>query len=162
MKPVVVPSGEPLVDVSLPSVEQCASAWIAPARLRHEAAATIIEHHCVPINLVGADVWFQNSEFAGMPVMQMRGDSMGSSIRDGDFVLLDTDDTDVSEAGIFALLDDSASLIIKQVEIVYEDGHSTGRIRCSPRNPAYRPFELTLGQDARIIGRVAQRITRHL
>jgi len=28
--------------------------------------------------------------------------------------------------------------------------------------PAYMPFELTLGEDARIIGRVAQRITRYL
>jgi Peptidase S24-like len=161
MKPVAVPSGEPLVELSLPSVEQCAGAIKALARIREEAAATIIEHRA-PINLVGADVWFQNSEFAGMPVMQMRGDSMGNAIRDGDFVLLDTDDTDVSEAGIFALLDDSGSLIIKQVELVYEAGHSTGRIRCTPRNPVYSQFELTLGKDARIIGRVAQRITRYL
>jgi hypothetical protein len=38
----------------------------------------------------------------------------------------------------------------------------TGRIKYSPRNPAYAPFELTLGKDARIISRVVQRITRYL
>jgi hypothetical protein len=57
------------------------------------------------------------------------------------------------QGGIFALLDDSVSLIIKQVQLVYESGHSTGRIRCTPSNPVYPPFELTLGEDARIIGR---------
>jgi hypothetical protein len=54
-------------------------------------------------------------------------------------------------------LDDSASLIIKQIESVYESEHSTGQIRCPPRNPVYTPFQFALGKDARIIGRVAQR-----
>ena len=37
-----------------------------------------------------------------------------------------------------------------------------GRIRCTPRNPVYSPFELTLGDDAKIIGRVVQQVTRFL
>jgi hypothetical protein len=87
------------------------------------------------------------------------GESLASSTKT---TLIDTDDTDVSQGGIFALLDDSVSLIIKQVQLVYESGHSTGRIRCTPRNPVYSPFELTLGEDARIIGRVVQKVTRFL
>jgi phage repressor protein C with HTH and peptisase S24 domain len=90
----------------------------------------------------------------------MRGDSMGDSIRDGDFVIVETDDTDVADGGIFAVLDDTASVIITQVEIVR--GSRASRIRCTPRNPLYTSFELELGKDARIIGRVAQRITRYL
>jgi hypothetical protein len=65
------------------------------------------------------------------------------------------------QGGIFAVLRDW-SVIITQVERIYQDGCSTSQIRCTPRDPAYMPFELTLGEDARIIGRVAQRITRYL
>jgi hypothetical protein len=46
--------------------------------------------------------------------------------------------------------------------MIYRSGHPTGRIRCTPRNPVYTPFELELGKEANIIGRVAQRITRYL
>jgi phage repressor protein C with HTH and peptisase S24 domain len=97
-----------------------------------------------------------------MPVVQMRGDSMGDTLGDGDFVIVETGHTDVAQGGIFAVLEDNESVIITQVEMTYQAGHSTGRIRCTPRNPAYTPFELTLGDDAKIIGRVAQRITRYL
>jgi len=55
-----------------------------------------------------------------------------------------------------------SSVSIYQLEKVYENGRSTGRIRCTPRNPDYSPFELTLGEDASIIGRVVQKVTRFL
>jgi hypothetical protein len=116
-------------------------------------------------NLVTADVYFglQDPELAGLAVVRKRGDGMGDTLRCGDCALVDTKQTEIAEGGIFALLvKEQSSASIYQVEKVYEDGRSTGRIRCTPRNPAYTPFELTLGEDARIIGRVVQKVTRFL
>jgi SOS-response transcriptional repressor LexA len=47
-------------------------------------------------------------------------------------------------------------------EALFQPWFPGGRIRCTPRNPHYRPFEVTLGKDAKIIGRVVQKVTRHL
>ncbi len=41
---------------------------------------------------------------------------MKDALFDGDRAIINLDDTDVSQGGIFALLDDNSSLIIKQVE----------------------------------------------
>jgi SOS-response transcriptional repressor LexA len=154
VKHLSLPASEALDDL-LPPAEQHAGALQALARLHDEAVAD-----AVPI-LVEANLWLQTSELAGMPVVQIRGDSMEPALRNGDHVLLDTDDTDVSPGGIFALLDENGSLIIKQVEIVRQSNGGQ-RISCMSRNSAYSPFELTLGEEAKIIGRVAQRITRYL
>jgi hypothetical protein len=62
--------------------------------------------------------------------------------------------------GIFALLDDNESVIIIQVTPVH--GSQGRRILCTYANSRYAPFELTLGTEARIVGRVAHRFTRHL
>jgi phage repressor protein C with HTH and peptisase S24 domain len=110
--------------------------------------------------LVADDVYFQDSELAGMPVVRMRGDSMGKTLRDGDFAIIDTTQTEVAQGGIFALLDDNDSTIIMQVTPVH--GSRGRRILCTYANPPYAPFELTLGTEARIIGRVAHRLTRYL
>lgn len=83
---------------------------------------------------------------------------MKDALFDGDRAIINLDDTDVSQGGIFALLDDSASLIIKQVEIVH--GSKARKIRCTSRNPVYAPFELELAEPVRIVGRVAGKITR--
>jgi phage repressor protein C with HTH and peptisase S24 domain len=102
-------------------------------------------------------------EFEGMPVVRMRGDSMEDTLRSGDFAVIDTAQTDVSMGGIFVVLDlEFRGWRITQVEPIYQDCHSIGRIKCTPRNPRYKPSELTLGKDARIVGRVVERITRHL
>jgi phage repressor protein C with HTH and peptisase S24 domain len=109
-----------------------------------------------PPVLIAADF-----EFEGMPVVRMRGDSMEDTLRSGDFAVIDTAQTNVSQGGVFVvLLGIGWSWCITQVEPIY--GHSTGRIKCTPRNPRYRPFELTLGKDTKIVGRVVERITRHL
>jgi phage repressor protein C with HTH and peptisase S24 domain len=110
--------------------------------------------------LIAADVLFQDSEFADMPVVRMRGDSMGDTLRSGDFAIIDTTQTDVSQGGMYALLDDTDSVIIMQVTPVH--GSQGRRILCTYANPRYAPFELTLGTEARIVGRVAQKFTRHL
>jgi phage repressor protein C with HTH and peptisase S24 domain len=112
-----------------------------------------------PPVLLAADVLFQDSEFGDMPVVRMRGDSMGDVLRSGDFAIIDTTQTDVSQGGIFALLDDNASVIIMQVTPVH--GSQGRRILCTYANPGYPPFELPLEDPVKIIGRVAHRFTRH-
>jgi hypothetical protein len=116
MKHLSPPASEALDDLPLPTAEQHAGALKALARLRDEATAEV-EQHRLPI-LVEANVWLQNSELAGMPVVRMRGDSMGDALRDGDFVLVETDNTDVADGGIFAIAE-NGSVFITQVEPVY-------------------------------------------
>jgi phage repressor protein C with HTH and peptisase S24 domain len=114
----------------------------------------------LPVLVAAADVLFQDSEFAGMPMVKMRGDSMEDALFDGDRAIIDLEDTDVSQGGIFALFDDSAKLIILQVTPVH--GSRGRRILCTYANPRYPPFELTLGTEARIVGRVVHKFTRYL
>lgn len=92
-------------------------------------------------------------------IIAMRGDSMRDALFDGDRAVIDQDDIDVSQGGIFALHDDSGSIIIKQVELVRHTGKAR-RILCTSRNPAYHPFELPLTDPVRIVGRVASKLTR--
>jgi hypothetical protein len=121
VKHLSLPASEALDDLPLPPAEQHAGALQALARLHDEAVAD-----ATPL-LVEADLWLQTSELAGMPVIRMRGDSMGDTLRDGDFVLVETDNTDVADGGIFAITE-NGSVIITQVEPVYQSGRSTGRI----------------------------------
>jgi phage repressor protein C with HTH and peptisase S24 domain len=92
-------------------------------------------------------------------ILPIRGDSMAETLFDGDRVIIDLDDTDVSQGGIFALVDDDGTVIVKQVELV-RGGGGRRRILCTSRNPSYKAFELALEEPVRIIGRVASRITR--
>jgi phage repressor protein C with HTH and peptisase S24 domain len=123
------------------------------------SSIAIIDQECAirSILLVAADIWFPDPELAGLAVVRMRGDSMGDTLRNGDFALIDTQQTEIGCGGVFGVLD-NGSVTIYQVEKLYPS--RLERIRCTPRNPHYRPFELTLGKDARIIGRVVQKITR--
>lgn len=92
-------------------------------------------------------------------IIPVRGDSMMDSLYDGDRVGIDLDDTDVSQGGIFALIDDVGSLVIKQVELIRGRGEARS-IVCKSRNPKYEPFPLEITDPVRILGRVAFRITR--
>lgn len=91
-------------------------------------------------------------------ILAIRGDSMTGALYDGDRAIVDLDDVDVSQGGIFALLDDLGTLIVKQVELIR--GSAPSRILCTSRNVLYKPFELLLEDPVRIIGRVASKITR--
>lgn len=112
----------------------------------------------------GIPVPFLREELRARPdrvhIIPVRGDSMNDALFDGDRAIIDLDDTDISQGGIFALVDDLGSLIVKQVEIVRGGDPEHRRIRCSSRNKNYDPFELELGNPARIVGRVAAKITR--
>jgi len=75
-------------------------------------------------------------------------------------ILPSSNDTDISQGGFFVVPEVGIGWFVAQVEPAYQDGRaSTRRIRCSPRNPNYRPFELTLGTEAKIAG--VCRITKH-
>ena len=92
-------------------------------------------------------------------ILPIRGDSMVDALHDGDRAIIDLDDIDVSQGGIFAIRDDNSSIIIKQVELIRGRG-TERRIRCSSRNPHYAPFDLILVEPVAIIGRVACKFTR--
>lgn len=90
-------------------------------------------------------------------IVRVRGDSMEPALWDGDRVIVDRTDTNVRVDGIFAISDEG-SLIIKQVEIVR--GTNPIEIVCKSRNPTYSAFNLKLGGNTRVIGRVVARIGR--
>lgn len=94
-------------------------------------------------------------------VVRVRGDSMddgtAKALTSGDRVIVDRQDTDVSQGGIFVVFDGDG-VIIKQVELVR--GHTPPRIVCKSLNTRYDPIPLTLEDPVRVIGRVAGRISR--
>lgn len=90
-------------------------------------------------------------------IVRVRGDSMEPTLWDGDRVIVDRSDVNVRVDGIFAISDEG-SLIIKQVEIVR--GTNPVEILCTSRNPAYSAFQLKLGGNTRVLGRVVARIGR--
>jgi hypothetical protein len=58
-------------------------------------------------------------------VVRMRGDSMGETLRSGDFVVIDQADTNVGQPGIFAVLDlesGRGGWFIAQVELIDQSG----------------------------------------
>lgn len=94
-------------------------------------------------------------------IVPIHGDSMIDALFDGDRAVLALDQTDISQGGIFALLDDMGSLIIKQVEMIRgRSSEGTRYIRCKSRNPQYETFELAMIEPVRIIGRVACKLSR--
>lgn len=93
-------------------------------------------------------------------ILPIRGDSMADALFDGDRAGVDLDDVDISQGGIFAILDDNGSVIVKQVELLRDNKGNIRKILCKSRNPHYQPFELILEDPVRILGRVAFRITR--
>jgi hypothetical protein len=57
------------------------------------------------------------------------------------------------------------SVVLMRLQPIYVSGRSTrstGRVSRVWPNPVYGSDELTLGEDVKIIGRVVQKVTRHL
>lgn len=137
MKPVSPPLGGSIVEVLPPEAPRHNDELTKLARLHDEAAA----------------------QLSGVLVLRLRGDSMAPTFQSGEFALVDAGDTDISSGGVFAVAE-SGSVIVTQIEPVYDAGRSSGRIRCTPRNAAYSSFELCLGLEAQVIGRVVRKVTR--
>lgn len=97
----------------------------------------------------------------GMDIIKVRGDSMddGSArgLSSGDRVMVDRDDRDVRQGGIFVVFD-GVGIIIKQVELDREA--QPPRIVCKSLNTRYSPITLTLESPVQVVGRVAARISR--
>lgn len=97
----------------------------------------------------------------GMDIIKVRGDSMddGSAkgLASGDRVMVDRDDRDVRQGGIFVVFD-GVGIIIKQVELDREA--QPPRIVCKSLNTRYSPITLTLESPVQVVGRVAARISR--
>jgi hypothetical protein len=97
------------------------SIW-RPDRLERGPSGAHIERMNTAIPRVMYFTWDQ-------AVVMMRGDSMGDTLRRGDFALIDTTQTEIAGGGVFAILEENRSLIIYQVE-----ASGPGRIRCTPRD----------------------------
>lgn len=97
----------------------------------------------------------------GMDIIKVRGDSMddGSAkgLSSGDRVMVDRDDRDVRQGGIFVVFD-GVGIIIKQVELDREA--QPPRIVCKSLNTRYSPITLILESPVQVVGRVAARISR--
>ena len=133
---------------------------------RHGGELAIAEQQSPPINLVAADAHFgfQDSDLASLAVVLMRGDFMAPILLDGDYALVDTKQTELDIGGIFAALYEQ-SVVLMRLQPIYGSGRSTrstGRVSRVRPNPAYGSDELTLGEDIKIVGRVVQKVTRHL
>lgn len=97
----------------------------------------------------------------GMDIIKVRGDSMDDGtargLSSGDRVMVDRDDRDVRQGGIFVVFD-GVGIIIKQVELDREA--QPPRIVCKSLNARYSPITLTLESPVQVVGRVAARISR--
>lgn len=90
-------------------------------------------------------------------IIAVDGDSMIPVLHSGDRVLVNRADTNIRQGGVFAVREGDA-VIVKHIELIR--GSEPPRIRCSSANAQYNDFELVLGEDADIIGRVVWRATR--
>jgi len=91
-------------------------------------------------------------------IVQVGNDSMQDALFRGDRAIINLDNTDVSEPGIFALYLDSDKLAFMHARTL--PGSKGQRILCSYRNPVYGPpFEVDLA-NVRIMGRVAGKIAK--
>lgn len=90
---------------------------------------------------------------------KMKSDMMAPAVRPGDVIVIDTTDTEIGGGGIFAIEEDG-KLFVWQIEHLH--GEVRGRIRCTPRNSNYGRFDLELGTQTRIIGRVKGKFTANL
>ncbi|WP_199499924.1 S24 family peptidase [Methylovirgula sp. 4M-Z18] len=91
-------------------------------------------------------------------ILAVDGPSMLPDLAPDDRILIDLDDTNPGRDGIFAIWDGhSESVIVKNVQLVR--GAERPTIRCISSNKTYEPFDLELGDNTKIIGRVKRRIT---
>ncbi len=104
-------------------------------------------------NVIG-EVWVDSRAAAGSRLfaLKVRGDSMvDAGIRGGDLVVVRQQPVTESGEIVAALLDDEAT--IKRLKI------EAGQVLLCPENPAYKPMDVTLREDFRVLGKVVSRLT---
>lgn len=82
-----------------------------------------------------------------LALVYVEGESMEETLRDGDVIMMDLSETRPRD-GVFVIRMDDA-LLVKRLQAL--PGH---QIKVVSDNPAYEPFEASLGDSLRIIGRV--------
>lgn len=124
----------------------------------HVAQTTPRDYWALPSAFIRGELRVDPSR---VDIISIQGPSMDDGSRhaliDGDRVIISRDETRANQGGIFAIWD-GESVIVKAVQLVR--GADPPKIRCISLNPTFEPFEILLGDDAFIIGRVAGRISR--
>lgn len=132
--------------ISVPEIEALLSAGAGAAE-QTNAVAKVWSFDRAYVSAIGANP-------AGLYIAECKGDSMEPTIRSGERVLIDTNDTQVSRGGIFAI-ESEGELLLKRVEGV--PGAKLWKI--SSDNPAHSSFEVEAG-SVRIIGRAVLSLHR--
>jgi len=84
-------------------------------------------------------------------IIEVRGDSMEPTLASRDRVMIDLDDTDPGQGGVFAVWD-GETVLVKRVEKIHASEPPTVRVKSD--NPHHDAFELVLEEGGgRIIGR---------
>ncbi|WP_322997468.1 XRE family transcriptional regulator [Castellaniella sp.] len=88
-------------------------------------------------------------------IVAVQGDSMSSTLNEGDHVFVDTRHRWPSPDGLYCLTDDFGGLIVKRLEVISSPGEDI-TVRIISDNDRHAPKERLLS-DIRIIGRVVRR-----
>lgn len=84
-------------------------------------------------------------------IIEVRGDSMEPVLHSRDRVMIDLDDTDPGQGGVFAIWD-GMSVLVKRIERIHKSDPPA--VRVISDNPNHSPFDLVLDDGGgRIIGR---------
>ncbi|MFG1247640.1 S24 family peptidase [Xanthobacter flavus] len=89
-------------------------------------------------------------------VVPVQGDSMSSTLAEGDFVFVDTRHRLPSPDGIYCLTDDFGGLVVKRLEVVSRPRDEEVQVRIISDNPKHEPKTRHLS-EIQIIGRVLRR-----
>jgi len=116
------------------------------------AAEHIRDYWRLPVEVLMA-LGLRAGDIAIIPV---QGDSMTSTLTEGDFVFVDTRHRLPSPDGIYALTDEFGGVVVKRLEIASGPRDDDVMIRIISDNPKHVPKERPLS-DINIMGRVVRR-----
>lgn len=116
------------------------------------AAEHIRDYWRLPVEVLLA-LGMKAGDIAILPV---QGDSMSSTLTEGDFVFVDTRHRLPSPDGIYALTDDFGGVVVKRLEVSSNPRDDDIIVRVISDNPKHAPKERNLA-DINVIGRVVRR-----
>lgn len=91
-----------------------------------------------------------------LAIFMVPTDAMQPTLKEGDRVLIDADDTDLSIAGLFAIFDGD-SKIVRRIERLL--GTKPQKIRIAADNPAYASYEVEQ-KNVSVLGRAIMTVRR--
>lgn len=123
------------------------------AIMANEEAGLIVGVHTMPADSFREAYGFPASRIRIVPV---KGTSMVPELWPGQRVMVDIEDKAPSPPGVFVVWDGMA-LVMKYIEVVANSDPL--RVRISSANPAFQPYERTLGEayiNGRVVGKWAR------